>query len=267
MHISRLFIYPVKSCAGIEVDALQFDRSGPIGDRRFVVTTPSGDFLTQRELPEMGRIQPKLTSTLLTLSHPDATDCTVRFDTTGPTHRVKVWRDEVLGADCGDEVATWLTSCLGLEARLAVLPSNNTRMVDPTYAEVGTQVGYADGFPLLVIAQESLDRLSEDSGLHVDVRRFRPNIVVSGVEGSFMERSWRRLVVGKSSRSRSSIHIVKPCERCVIPTRDPDTLARTDEVITSMKRLCRIEGRIIFGQNAIYFGEELAVGTPLSVSE
>ena len=74
MHISRLFIYPVKSCAGVEVDALHFDSSGPVGDRRFVITTPAGDFLTQRELPEMARIQPKLADTQLTLSHPDAKD-------------------------------------------------------------------------------------------------------------------------------------------------------------------------------------------------
>ncbi|TNC85396.1 MAG: sulfurase [Thalassolituus sp.] len=267
MHISRLFIYPVKSCAGVEVDALHFDSSGPVGDRRFVITTPAGDFLTQRELPEMARIQPKLADTQLTLSHPDAKDCVVHFDTDGPTHRVRVWRDEILGVDCGDEVAAWLASRLGQEARLSVLPSDNPRLADPAYAEAGTQVGYADGFPLLVITQESLDKLSEDAGLDVDVRRFRPNIVVSGADGSFAEREWRRLGVGEGLQQQLPIKIVKPCERCVIPTRDPDTLERTGALMTSLKNLCRIDGRIIFGQNATYAGEYLAVGTPLFVSE
>ena len=107
--------------------------------------------------------------------------------------------------------------------------------------------------------QEELDALTEAAQVPVDVRRFRPNIVIEGADIAFAERDWTRLTTNLGE----VLPLVKPCERCVIPTRDPDTLERSPEVMSALKEWCRIEGRIIFGQNAIFTGKRLGVGEAL----
>lgn len=261
MIISRLFIYPVKSCAGIEVDSLNFDRNGPVGDRRFVIASPEGDFITQRELPAMARIQPRFERGELVLSYPERAEIRVSMKSSSEPQRVRIWSDEVTGVDCGDNVSVWLSDILGQTARLFMLPENNARRADSKYAPNDTAVGYADGFPLLIVTQESLDALSEIAQLPVDVRRFRPNVVVEGAASAFVEREWAALMTRKGNR----LPLVKPCERCVIPTRDPDTLERSPGVMNALKTLCRLDGKIIFGQNAVFNGQRLGVGEALSV--
>lgn len=267
MHISQLFIYPVKSCAGIQVDELTFDESGPVGDRRFVVVNSDGDFITQREISRMARIQPILTVDTLILHLNDSaessllkSDVSITLSQRGPLSRVRIWRDETLGHDCGDEVAVWLSEALGVECRLMRLPEHNLRCADDEYAPTKTGVSYADGFPLLVVSQASMDALSARAGTYVDVRRFRPNIVVGGVGRAYSELHWQRLLFEGTSENKEALTMVKPCERCIIPMRDPDTLERSDGVMQALKDQCRINGRMIFGQNAVYNGVILKQG-------
>ena len=259
MKISRLFIYPVKSCSGIEIESLSFDQNGPVGDRRFVIASPEGDFITQREVPAMVHIQPRFDGDELVLAYPGRSEIRVPMKLSVEPQRVRIWSDEVTGADCGDDAGAWLSDVLAQPARLFMLPENNARRADSKYAPEDTAVGYADGFPLLVVTQESLDALSEAAQMTVDVRRFRPNVVVQGAEIAFAEREWTRLMTDEGE----VLSLVKPCERCVIPTRDPDTLERSPEVMSALKALCRLDGRIIFGQNALFTGKRLRVGETL----
>lgn len=266
MLISRLFIYPVKSCAGIEVDTLNFDGSGPENDRRFVVTTPEGDFLTQRQHPVMAHILPELSSDTLTLHFDGQKGPSVPQCPGGEHRRVRIWGDEVHGIDCGDEVAQWLSDRLGITCRLMALPEDNRRCADSDYAPADTGVGYADGFPLLVITEESLEKLSEEAGLTVEAERFRPNVVLSGAPYAFAECNWTALTPLSADRAViGELLLVKPCERCVIPTRDPGTLERTPAVIKALKALCLMNKRIVFGQNAVYRGAPLERGASVQV--
>ena len=150
MKISRLFIYPVKSCSGIEVESLSFDQNGPVGDRRFVIASPAGDFITQREVPVMARIQPEFNAGDLVLTYPGRSEIRVSTGTSVKPQRVRIWSDEVTGVDCGNEVAAWLSDILAQSARLFMLPEHNPRRADTEYAPEDTAVGYADGFPLLL---------------------------------------------------------------------------------------------------------------------
>jgi uncharacterized protein YcbX len=260
MKISRLFIYPVKSCSGIEVESLSFDQNGPVGDRRFVIASPAGDFITQREVPAMAHIQPRFNIDELVLAYPQRGEMRVSMKSSAKPQRVRIWSDEVTGIDCGDDVATWLSEILARSARLFMLPEQNPRRADSKYAPEDTAVSYADGFPLLVVIQESLDALSEAAQIPVDVRRFRPNVVIEGADEAFAERAWRAL----NTENGEQLPLVKPCERCVIPTRDPDTLERSPEVMSALKAFCRLDGRIIFGQNALFTGRRLGVGETLT---
>lgn len=263
MNISRLFIYPIKSCAGIDVDALTFDLHGPCHDRRYVVVKPNGDFLTQRQLPSMAWIKPTIEDDGLRIAAPGMAGVYLSARQSGRRLQVRIWRDKLEGDDCGDDIANWLSEYLKTPSRLMRLPQDSRRRVDADYVPQEQWVGYADGFPLLVINQASVDFLSAQLGREFALERFRPNVVVSGAKSEFAERDWQWLHL----QSGGELQLVKPCERCVIPTRDIITQARESDALNVLINHCRIDGRIIFGQNAILTGtKELKVGQKLDVN-
>lgn len=270
MFISRLFIYPIKSCAPVEVEYLAFDRFGPVGDRRFLVVDTDGRFLTQREHSDMAFLRPVITADGLRLSGCGPRSEVSPFNLVAPESNdkvtVTVWRDQMQAIDCGDEVAAWVSDFLDQPCRLVRMPDDHQRPVKGSQEypiPEGTQVVYADGAPLLVITEESIAALSDAAGMDVDLLRFRPNIVVSEAGEAFAERGWRTL----SAADGGELIMAWPCERCVVPTRDPGTQQRTPEVMTALKDLCRIDGKIIFGQNALFSGESLTVGEALLLPE
>src|SRR5207244_2548695 len=106
---------------------------------------------------------------------------------------------------------------LGLNCELVYFPDESTRQVDRNYAREGVQVGFADGFPLLLIAEASLEELNRRLAAPVTMKRFRPNLVVQGAP-PFAEDTWRHISIGGLD-----FQVVKPCERCSIPNVDPET--------------------------------------------
>jgi uncharacterized protein YcbX len=55
-HISQLFVYPIKSCAGIDLSEIQLQETGLAHDRQFMLVDAQGRFVSQRELPRMALI-------------------------------------------------------------------------------------------------------------------------------------------------------------------------------------------------------------------
>ncbi len=259
-QVSRLFIYPIKSCAPVEVEQLVFDEYGPAGDRRFLLVDEQGNFITQRQQPKMAHIYPVPGETLLRVEAADQPALLVPLsDADAPCKAVTVWSDTLAAEDCGDEAADWFSSVLGIRCRLVRLPQNSQRQVDLRYADPGQWVSFADGFPVLVATESSLAALSDCIGRPLAIERFRPNIVVSGV-GAFTERRWQAL-----EHKDGLQDIRKPCQRCVIPTRNMETLEREGDVMDALKAFCRIDGKIIFGQNALVSGlQRLCVGDELT---
>ena len=262
MHISKLFIYPVKSCAGFEVDLLRFDQYGPIDDRRFLIVSPDGDFVTQRHIKHMAFIEPTFQAGKLCLSVANYGNFTLNaLPPDSEAGKVRVWDDDMTGLDCGDEVAQWLEGWLKAPCRLVSLPSNNQRVVNKKYGSGDFGLSFSDGAPLLVVHQASLNCLSEFIGEDIDVRRFRPNVLIDSHEAAFSELTWSKLITDNSTELR----LFKPCERCVIPTRNPVTQEREPKVIEALKKYCLIDRRIIFGQNAVFNGKVLTVGDDLTL--
>ncbi len=259
--VSRLAIYPIKSCAGLEVDRLVFDAIGPVNDRRYMVVRPDGRFLTQRQVPSMARVTPALTDAGLVLHMAGQSElgtCELKQPDHQQWRECQVWKDQTRGLDCGNEVAAWLEAALGQAVRLVYMPYDVVRPVDSDYAQANDRVGFADGFPVLVTHQASADFLSDQLQRELAMMRFRPNVVVSGGE-AFDELQWKTL---QAEQGASSMHLVKPCTRCVIPLRNPQTLEREADVTELLKQHCRIGKEIIFGQNALLRDvEEIVVGS------
>jgi len=256
MHLSGLFIYPVKSLHGISVSSADVDALGLVGDRRFLVVDESGRFLTQRALPRMALIGTALTATTLTLSAEStgAIEIPRANDRHASLRVVNVWKSENLQAeDCGAGPAAWLTSFLGIACRLVRIGAAFHRPVLKSAARPGDLVSFADAAPFLAISEASLAdlnaRLDVSGESPVPINRFRPNLVINGCK-AFAEDTWPRARIGAIV-----LRAAGSSTRCAITTTDQLTGARGKEPLRTLAKFRRDPndpGEVIFGQNFIH---------------
>lgn len=259
--LSALYFYPVKSLRGLRLERAPVDSRGINHDRHWLVVDGAGKFVTQRQQPRMALVQTALTPAGLRLSAPGMPDLEVEFEPASlEPLSVEIWRDRCLAHSAGATAADWLSRFLDLECRLCYLPQESRRGVDPEYAKPGDQVGFADGFPFLLISQASLDDLNGRLPEALPMTRFRPNLVISGCE-PYAEDHWKRIRIGDIT-----FRVAKPCSRCVIPTIDPETGKKSPEPLRTLNRYRRQGNQVMFGQNLLHDGVgELRVGTPVEI--
>ena len=250
--LSELWIHPVKSLRGLSVEHAEVTPRGLAADRRWMVVDRDGRFLTQRQQPKLALIHPQLDERHNRLLLHDAGRA--RPDLELPLHlqsgkpvEVQVWNDRVQALDAGDAAAEWISQAAGQPARLVYMPEQTRRSVDPAFGQPGDITSFSDGFPLLIISQASLDELNRRLGRNLPMRRFRPNLVVTGTEPHAEDR-WRRIRIGEVE-----LELVKPCSRCIVTTVDPETGER-DEAREPLRTLMQYrlrDNKVYFGQNAI----------------
>ncbi|HJL19101.1 MAG TPA: MOSC N-terminal beta barrel domain-containing protein [Sandaracinaceae bacterium LLY-WYZ-13_1] len=259
LRLSELWIHPVKSLAGVRVPEAVVEDRGLRHDRRFMWVDPDGRFTTQRELPAMARLQPAIEGGRL-LVRADGATLEVALDVDGAPRTVEVWGDRVDAVDAGDEAAAFFRRHLGAGGRLVRMPDAARRAADPGHARPGDLVSFADGFPFLLVTDGSLAALNERLERPVDVRRFRPNLVVSGA-APFAEDAWSELRVGPVT-----FFPRKACSRCRIVDVDPDRGEPGRAVLAALARFRKSGSRVLFGQNLVHDGRGvLREGDPVEV--
>jgi hypothetical protein len=245
--LSEIIIYPVKSLAGISLTSWQVTKTGFQYDRKWMLIDDQGQFLSQRRLSKMALIKTALTAEQLILSAPDQAD--LRLDLVPPYGKnivSTIWHDQCEARHVSEEVDCWFSRFLGIDCRLVYLPDEVVRPVNANYAQVTDQVAFADGFPFLLISENSLCALNQAMQLNLAMRRFRPNLVIAGCP-SYAEDSWREIRIGEID-----FRLPKPCSRCAVPTIDPDTAQTGKEPLTTLNRLRKWQNKVYFGQNAIH---------------
>jgi uncharacterized protein YcbX len=263
MVLSEISIYPVKSCAGLQLSSAALDRFGLEGDRRWLLVDTAGRFVSQRELARLALVQVVETDAGLLLTVAGDELQVSRPPTTAMTRPVSVWKDTVLAQDAGNTTAEWLSARLQITCRLVYMPDQSQRAVDPGYATAGETVSFADGFPLLLISQASLDDLNSRLSSPVPMNRFRPNLVVAGCD-AFAEDQWRRIRIAEQE-----FNVAKACARCVMPSIDQATAEKDSEIVRVLASYRRgADRQTYFGQNLLYqhFGA-LTVGAEVTVLE
>ncbi len=262
-YLSELHIYPVKSCKGMSLRSVKVGPKGPAMDRRWMVVDKDGRFLSQRVLPKMAIIHAYFDDRYLFLSAPGMVPLMVPNAPASETRDVVVWKDTCHAHDMGDKAASWISEFLKTEARLVFLPEESIRKVNPDYAtNPENQVGFADGFPFLLISENSLQDLCKRIGRKLRMNRFRPNLVVANCE-PYEEDSWKKVQIGEII-----FHFVKPCSRCIIPTVDQERAESSPEPLATLSRFRKVDGRILFGQNLIHEGTgTIEVGTEVKILE
>jgi uncharacterized protein YcbX len=267
-RIARLFVYPVKSCAGVELQETELTETGLDLDRAWMVVDEQGVFVTQRELPRMALVKPQLKQYEVVLRAPGMLALHLQIDTVEAPVKVRVWKDEVPAFDMGDIAAQWFSDFLGRKLRLVRFDPEHKRVSNLEWtggAEALNQ--FSDGYPLLVIGEGSLaqlnDKLAQAGHGPVGIERFRPNVVLAGLEPHDEDRVE---VLRIAADVPVQLRPVKPCPRCPIPDIDPATAQSSPEVGTALRGYrsdARVGGAITFGMNAIVtqgLGAKLRVG-------
>lgn len=258
MKVSELHIYPFKSARGIAVPAAKVDARGLVGDRRMMLADPSGQFITQRELPALATLTALPQSTHLHLSLADGREMMVAPPHPERRKSVAIWKSVVDVAVAEDSVNERLSGWFGRPVKLVFFDGEAERTANSEWAGPDTPVTFTDGYQVLVTTTGSLAALNDDMAAHgegsVGMERFRPNIVIDCDE-AWAEDRWAAIEIGGIR-----FDLVKPCARCIMTTQDQQSGSR--EVANPMPAMGRIrmsaDRRVpgpLFGWNAVPRGE------------
>jgi uncharacterized protein YcbX len=271
MRVSDLFIYPLKSARGIALPAADIDAYGLPGDRRAMITDAHGHFITQRELPDLARIEVRPEPGAFRLLMQGKSDISVPPPEPETRMHVTVWKSTVSAAVADPESNRQLSEWLGREVQLVFFDGQARRMANAEWAGDGTPVTFTDGYQILVTTTGSLKALNADLAAHgegsVGMDRFRPNIVIDTDE-AWPEDQWAAIEI-----SGIRFDLVKPCSRCIMTTQDQLTGSR--DVANPMPAMGRIrmsaDRRVpgpLFGWNATpRGGGRITIGDAVHIVE
>jgi len=253
--LTALNVYPIKSGSGTSLTAVALTPRGLLHDREFMLIDADGRMLTQRAYPRMALLSTAYDGTLLTVN-----DFIHSPVDSGPVLEVEVWGTPCKGIDQGPAAASWFSDFLGFDVRLVWFTGERETPLG------GGSVGFADGYSLLIISQESLDDLNDRLDEPVPMNRFRPSLVLEGL-GAFGEDTARVLRVGSCV-----IDVIAPCPRCVLTTVDQETAVKGRE---PLRTLAKYRTQVFDGDRGIMFGQNaiprttgnLHVGDPVEILE
>ena len=277
VHVSveSLHIYPVKSCAGIALREVELAPTGFDLDRAWMVTDEGGVFVSQRELPRMALVQPTLKSEEMILRAPGMLALHVAIDRVEAAAAATVWSDRVAAFDMGPLCAQWFSDFIGRKLRLVRFDPEQRRLASRQWTgSIEAETSFQDGFPLLVASTASLAevnrRLAAAGEAPVTMARFRPNIVVAGIEAHdedhLDEIAFATHDEADADADPIRLKLVKPCARCPIPDVDPATGIpghAVGDVLAQYRADAKVGGALTFAMNAIVVAghdRKLAVG-------
>jgi uncharacterized protein YcbX len=262
--IASLFVYPVKSCRGIALSVARLTERGIAHDREWLIVNEGGHFITQRDVPRLALIVPALSDKALVLAAPGLAPLAVPLDHDGARGDVTVWRDTLPSIDQGDAAAQSLSGWVGRPVRLVRFDPAARRYCNPDFAGPGgAHHSFADGYPVLVVSEASLADLNGRLATPLPIDRFRPNLLLAGID-AYDEDHIDELTIGGTR-----LRLVKPCTRCQITTTNQSTAQVGIEPLPTLavyRYNAALDG-VTFGMNAIVAagaGTSIAVGAAVN---
>ncbi len=265
LRLSQITIYPVKSLGGISLPSAVAEQRGLRYDRRWMIVNEQNKFITQRENSNMALIGTRLDTNGFELFHKHFPENKIFIPfsiTHGESLLVSVWDDTCVALHWNEEADNWLNSTLNMTCKLVYMPDSTHRSVDTKYAHNKEITSFSDGFPYLIIGEESLNDLNSKLEKAIPMNRFRPNFVFEGGE-AFEEDTWQKFKIGDVNFLGA-----KPCGRCVITTINQEDATQSKEPLKTLSKYRSKKSKVLFGQNLLTdTGGKLAVGDKLVVVE
>ncbi|HEY9195347.1 MAG TPA: MOSC N-terminal beta barrel domain-containing protein [Mucilaginibacter sp.] len=261
LKVSQLYIYPIKSLAGIPVNSAEVTSRGFKYDRRWMLVDEQNHFLTQREHQQMALISVIIEDDGLLVSHKDYESIKIPFSYKPNSKQdVVIWDDTCMGVHVDDSFDKWFSKVLNINCRLIYMPDDSQREVDQRYAQPGMITSFADAYPFLLIGQASLDDLNSRLNETLPMNRFRPNIVFTGGEPYAEDLADHIQIAG------IDFYGAKLCARCVLTTIDQQTGIKAKEPLKTLARYRLKNNKILFGQNLVHRGSGfITVGDNLDI--
>ncbi|MFN8576830.1 MAG: MOSC domain-containing protein [Candidatus Sericytochromatia bacterium] len=246
VFLSEIYIYPIKSLGGISLESSEISLRGLKHDRRYMLIDENRNFVTQREFSSLALIKVNIDGENLVCS---INNNIIKFPLLPKTNNfidVKVWRSNCKAELFENNINDWFSDYLNENVKLVYMPETTERAVNPLFSINNDIVSFADGYPYLIASQSSLDDLNSKLEKKINMDRFRPNLVIRGLE-PFIEDKIKELRIGNIK-----FFLVKPCERCVITTIDQDTgINNGKEPLKTLSTYKRKDNKVTFGQNSI----------------
>ena len=246
MKLTRITIYPIKSIGGIALQSSVVETKGLKFDRRMMLVNKEGKFITQREYSALTFLSCKM----------DSIDKICVFDSRNPLrkieidmslaeekHNVVVWDDQVIAYSMNNDYDRFFSEFLGLDCFLVSMKNDAGRKTQGNGN--ATDVSFADGYPYLLVGENSLALLNSKLDTPVSMSRFRPNLVFEG-GGAFEEDDWGFVKIGDVK-----LQVVKKCARCNVTTINPETGMAAKEPLKTMATFRTENNQVNFGVNAI----------------
>jgi uncharacterized protein len=248
MHLTQINIFPVKSLDGYSPDSAIVEKRGLQYDRRWLISEPDGTFMTQRTNAKMALLKATIEGDFLVISEKQNPQNLVKIglNTEGADVATTVWDDTILASRTTTEADEFLSNFLGKSCFLSKMNAKNDRRVDEAYNLGDDIVSFADGYPFLIIGENSMRDLNERLNVPLSIRRFRTNFIFSG-GAPFVEDSFKNFKIGDVDFIG-----VKPCARCVLTTRDPDSGVKGREPLATLQTYRSHGTKILFGQNVVF---------------
>ncbi|GAB46927.1 MOSC domain-containing protein [Mobilicoccus pelagius] len=259
VRVTAIGIHPVKSTAIRRVARAEVTAAGLRGDREWMVVDDSGEMVSARQEPRLFTVCASTpatgdTAADLRLEAPGVAPLDVAYSDEGDRDVRLFRRTHLVGRPAGEAADAWLQRALGRDDLHLV------RCAEPqprrSRSGVERMATFQDGYPVTLLSEESVvqvdawaaeaARARGEEPVHVDARRFRPNVLVSGAEAAFAEDDWERMRIGDVVLRRASL-----VARCVMTTIDPDDLGRGKDPIRTLAAHRRWDGSTWLAVNLV----------------
>ncbi len=250
MQLSDIYIYPIKSLAGIRLDSVQLEIRGLKNDRRFLLIDEEGVFMTQRTIRQMALLHTALKEDKIHVWHKDQRDNVLIIPTQPKAfikeQEVDVWGISSICQVMPKAINEWFSNQLKTACQLVYMPDTAERRMKEKYSTERELVSFADGSPMLVIGQAGLDDLNQRLDSPVSMNRFRPNLVFSGGT-PFIEDEWSMIKIGQHT-----LKVTHRCVRCNMVNINQETAEIVKEPNRTLASFRRFEKKIYFGVNTVW---------------
>jgi uncharacterized protein YcbX len=256
--VKELYIYPIKSLAGISIQSGKAEEMGFENDRRWMLIDEENCFITQRNHPNLSQFYPKIHEGKIEISHHDSTHEFSISETLGEPIFSKVWDDETKVVEVNKASSKWFSEALGFTCKLVKIINKGDRKHNSSKLNTTLNVSLADGYPYLLIGSESLDFLNQKLEEKITIKRFRPNIVISS-SIAHEEDSFGNFQIGKVKFKNA-----KPCGRCIMVNNNPINGIVKKEPLSTLSTYRKVGNSILFGTNVMCLNEgKITIGDVL----
>jgi uncharacterized protein YcbX len=264
IRLASVIVYPLKGARGVSVVRWPIDAFGLAMDRRWMLVDDEGNNLKQTKYPRLAVIGTRIETGMLTVSAADLPDLVLPIpEEDAPAANVMVEHDWVTVRELDRPTSEWFSELLEMSCRAVYMPDRGARTADPAYAP-GSRLSFPNSYPIHLTSEASLDLLNLRLSDPIKMDRFRPNLVVSGVQ-PHEEDEWKRIQVGGGA----VMNVVKPCiHSCGMLNVDQQTAARNTEALRTLATYRLNAEGVCFGSNVIPAGEgHVAQGASIQVIE